>query len=177
MSEERMKAFDHYRTASQQFDYFVLGITGALVAYTIQHLQPQRLSLSPYGVEIGALSILIVSLLVGLKSIETLIELMKINIKRLEKQDSHSTLVKALAELRHDPLMVTRGGKMEIIDRQTATQMAQRLEVETDAFMEVEETLAIKGGRLYRVRNRLLILGFVLLAVSRVIEPYFAKPQ
>ena len=177
MSEIKLKALDHYRAASQQFDYFVLGVTGALVAYTIQHLEPKRLSFSPYAVEIAALSILIISLIVGMKSIETLIELMKLNITRLEKEDFHSNLISAIAQPRQGPLMFTGGGKVEMVNPASAAQTAQRLEIEIGVYKEEEEKLANAGGRLYRTRNRLLILGFILLAASKIIEPYFTNPQ
>ena len=45
MPDRSVIAYEHYREASQRFEYFVLGISGALCAYITQNLKPEKLVL------------------------------------------------------------------------------------------------------------------------------------
>jgi hypothetical protein len=177
MSEHGLKTYEHYRVASQQFDYFLTGLNGALCAYIIQHLQPQKISFSPYTLELIALFTLIGSLVISLKTIETTIELLKINHIRLDKGDTLSKLTSLLAEGGSGPVLLTHDGKSEVVGPEAVARKAQTLQVEVEALKEIEEDLMTRGGKGYRWRSRLLILGFILLAASKIIEPYFIKPQ
>jgi disulfide bond formation protein DsbB len=92
MSEFTIKTYEYWREASQRFDYFVTGITGALCAYIIQHFIPQRLSFSPYLLELSAVLFLLASFIVGLRQIEHKVVLLKCGATKAEKSEMYSEL-------------------------------------------------------------------------------------
>lgn len=48
MTDRSILAYEHYREATQRFEYFILGVSGALCAYIGQHLSPQKIGLTAY---------------------------------------------------------------------------------------------------------------------------------
>lgn len=73
MADRSVVTYEHYRDAAQRFEYFILGISGALCAYIGQHLTPQKLGLTPYGLELFSLLLLVGSVFVSFKRMEKVI--------------------------------------------------------------------------------------------------------
>ncbi len=84
MADERsIIAYDVYQKATQQFDYAVTGGTGAMCTYILQTFKPKRVDFSPYSLELLALLVLIVSVILGFKLIESEVTLFRINTEWL----------------------------------------------------------------------------------------------
>src|SRR2546430_4521178 len=98
MEEYTAKAYDNYREASQRFEYFVLGLCVAVVAYAGQTLRPERFGLNSYTVEIGAILLLIACVALALKRVEKIISFHGANLNVLEFQARRSALAKSLLE-------------------------------------------------------------------------------
>jgi hypothetical protein len=88
-------AYGYWREASDKFDYFVTGVTGALTAYVEQTLHPFRLGANPQTIELVALVLLVSSVVVGLKRIEATIQLYGLQQNRLYREEARGALVKA----------------------------------------------------------------------------------
>jgi hypothetical protein len=75
MSEQKRSliAYEHAREGSQRFEYFILGVSVGLCAYIGQTLSPQKLGFSPYTLEVCSLVVLIASIVVTFKLIESVI--------------------------------------------------------------------------------------------------------
>jgi uncharacterized membrane protein YkvI len=86
MDDYSTKAYENYREASQRFEYFVLGLCVAIVAYAGQTLQPQRFGLNSYTVEIGAILLLIACVALALKRVEKIISFHEANLKVLDSR-------------------------------------------------------------------------------------------
>ena len=168
MSEHPLKAYEHWRDASQRFDYFVTGATGALCAYIAQHLEPKRLGLSPYTLELLALGVLIVSIVLGFKLIEDKVHLLKASAQKLAKEELYGALI---SKFRGGYLINQPSG--DILGPETVTTQIAGLPIEISFLKEKEDKLVESSGVAYRWRNRSLILGVSLLAISRIIIPYF----
>src|SRR5437016_14429043 len=98
MDEYTAKAYDNYREASQRFEYFVLGLCVAVVAYAGQTLRPERFGLNSYIVEIGAILLLIACVALGLKRVEKIIAFHAANLRVLEFKERRSALAKFVLE-------------------------------------------------------------------------------
>jgi hypothetical protein len=73
MTNSRTQAYEQYRDASQRFEYFILGVSIALIAYAGQALIPQKIGANAYTVEIVGILLIIAAVLISLKRLEKLI--------------------------------------------------------------------------------------------------------
>jgi hypothetical protein len=95
--------FGYYREGLQRFEYFIVGVSLALCAYVGQTLHPEKLRLlSAYTIEVVSLALLIVSALVGLKRIQSLIQLSRLNGQLLDANEKRGEIVKAIPRSRTD---------------------------------------------------------------------------
>jgi len=94
-TQRSILAFEQGREGTQRFEYFLLGVSVALCTYIGQTLQPQRLAFSPYTVEVGALLLLIASVVVGFKRVEALILVAQLNHDVLHYGEMRGTLMQA----------------------------------------------------------------------------------
>jgi len=98
MEEYTAKAYDNYREASQRFEYFVLGLCVAVVAYAGQTLQPERFGSNSSTVEIGAILLLIACVALGPKRVEKIIAFHVANLNVLEVKGRRSALARFVLE-------------------------------------------------------------------------------
>src|SRR5207253_2438582 len=85
--------FGYYREGLQRFEYFIVGVSLALCAYVGQTLHPEKLRLL---IEVVSLALLIFSAAVGLKRIESLIQLSRLNGQLLDANEKRGEVVKAI---------------------------------------------------------------------------------
>src|SRR6266480_2363336 len=97
-NENYRQIFEHYRDASQRFEYFVLGVLVALVAYAGQALSPQKIGLNAYSLEIAGLLLIIAAIVLTFKRLEKLIFGLQIHLVLVESRERRGLLAKALIE-------------------------------------------------------------------------------
>ena len=74
-----------YYQGLQRFEYFIVGASLALCAYVGHTLHPEKLTfLSAYTMEVVSLALLILSAGVGLKRIESLVQISRLNGQLLD---------------------------------------------------------------------------------------------
>jgi hypothetical protein len=168
MSTERSdNVFFHQRAASEKFDYFVTGITGALCAYISQTYTPSKLSVSPGTLELLALLFLVGSVIAGFKRIETSIMVYRYNAHTLRLQEERGQLASNSAG---GHMLNTSTG--DVLSRE---EVFAKLRALTEALPESHkktEDTAITAGTWYKVRNNLLVIGFLALLASKVWSAY-----
>jgi hypothetical protein len=167
-SDNLSQAFEHYRDASQRFEYFVLGVSVALVAYAGQTLPPQRIGLNAYTLEIIGILLIISAIVISFKRLEKLIFGLQINLHLIDSRESRGLLAKAFIE----------GGNRMASERGELWKpedMKKQVDEYDKIIPDCEKTIAevnVVAGRLYRWRNWLLICGFVALFFGRILEAY-----
>lgn len=168
MSDRSIAAYEHYREASQRFEYFILGVSGALCAFVAQHLAPQRIGLTPYTLELFSLVLLASSVFVGFKRIERIIVCHSLNHKLLNLNEERGQLVTNFNGL---PLVNTRSGQLFSADETTRriSELEQAIPVRQEQF----DRAAKRANTYYKIRNWLLAVGFLGLLVSKILTPYF----
>src|SRR5438094_10226202 len=90
--ERSLIAFEHFREASQKFEYFILGISVALCAYIGQTLQPEKFPLSPYLLQVLALLFIASSAVLALNRLELDVHIRKLNHTSLHHREVLSAL-------------------------------------------------------------------------------------
>ena len=167
MATERSdKLFEAARDAQQKFDYFVLGIIGALCAFIGQSFKPDMLGLNPSALEFVSMLMLVGSAVAGFKRVEGTNMLMRVNAQYLRMQEERGMMAPALGS------GVRNGATGEVYSAQdVASKLAALDEVIPTVRAELDE---IGRGTLrsYKARNWLLLAGFLMLLLSRVWAAY-----
>jgi hypothetical protein len=171
MSEQTRSviAYEHAREASQRFEYFILGVSIGLCAYIGQTLSPQKLGLNPYTLEVCSLVMLIASIVVGFKLIESVIMCHRYNQAILHLAEERGQLV---SNFTGSPLLNTESGILR-----SPEQVQERIAMLGKKIPGAKRKFKQKSAvvlRYYRIRNWLLGIGFIGLFVSKIIVPYFS---
>jgi hypothetical protein len=167
MSEKRsLIAFEHYREGEQRFEYFIAGVSTALCAYVGQTLQPQKFGFNPYTLEVLSVGLVVVSIVLSFKRIESGIFLSYLNHNLLHMGEVRGTLASSggqpfVNELSGDAFTPARIRKQ-----------LEHIEQSIPAREKQIECVQAKILKLYRWRNWLLLCGFVGLFVSKILAPY-----
>ena len=161
--------YGYWREASDKFDYFVAGVTGALVAYLGQNLKPVRIGANPSSLELLAMLLLLGATIMAFKRIETNIQLFKVMHRRLYAEESRGTLIEAA--LKGPGLNASTG---DVFTPAQMLSQASTHAVETKVIARVLDDLASETSRYYTWRNRLLLNGFAVLVFARVLPAYIA---
>jgi disulfide bond formation protein DsbB len=167
-TERSDKVYDYYKEASQRFDYFVVGGTGALAAYVGQSIKPHRIALNPESLELLALLFLIGSIGLGLKHIEAIIQLFKHMFWKLHHEEVRGSLIGVASD--GSPAINKSTG-----DVYSAREMLVIAEAHRQLGEETAVTLQKEGeraARYYHWRNKLLLMGFLMLVAAKILPAY-----
>src|SRR5215475_14160313 len=83
-----------YYQGLQRFEYFIVGVSLALCAYVGYTLHPEKLTfLSAYMIEVVSLALLILSAGVGLKRIESLVQISRLDGQLLDATEKRGAIM------------------------------------------------------------------------------------
>lgn len=164
--ERSDKLFEAARDAQQKFDYFVLGIVGALCAFIGQSFKPGELGVNPSTLEFASLLMLVGSAVAGFLRVEGTNQLMRMNAQYLRMQEEKGMMTPTLGS----PVRNSATGEIYL---------AQEIASKLGALEEVIPTVRAEMDKIgratlrsYKTRNWLLLSGFLLLLFSRVWAAY-----
>lgn len=166
--ERSDKAYEYWRDAALRFDYFVTGVSGALTAYVGQSLKPHRIGLNPQSLELIALLVLVASVVVGLKRIEAGVDLFRVMHANLFHNEARGKLIESASK--GGVFINTSTGDM--ISAAEMIQTADLHRKEADETLSARNLRVEEATRYYKIRNYLLLGGFLLLIVARIIPAY-----
>lgn len=169
MADERSTAtYDIYQKAAQQFDYAVTAATGAMCTYILQTFKPKRIDFSPYTLELLSLLVLIASVFLGFKLIESKVTLIRINMEWLRLNEQLGTLIGNYS--RFPGVNLCSG---EIMTPESAAREIPLLQEKSKLLKTALDHRGDVCSRLYLWRNRCLASGFVVLVLARLSAPYW----
>lgn len=156
MTTERSdKVFENWRQAVEKFDYFMLGVTGALCAYISQVYKPAKFGLNPASLELLALVLLVGSAVAGFRRIERTIQVTSLNHRLLRANEERGILVSKAS-----------GGSLineSTGDILSPQMVAQHIDAVTQSIPNLKLQLELArsaADRSYSARNVLLFIGF-----------------
>jgi len=167
MSERSLVAFDNWKTSQEKFDYFILGVIGALCAYLSQNIALQPLGVNSSTLELLALLVVLLSGIFGFLRIEYSVEAHGINHQQLHLSQKKGQLVTNYS----GGLMVnTHTGE-------ALTPKDARVEIRAiEQALPVIETQIIrlqsKTGTYYKLRNYCLLIGFLMIIGAKIYAAY-----
>lgn len=167
MSTERSdKLYEASRDAQIKFDYFVLGVVGALCAFIGQSFHPSRLGWNPSTVELISLLMFVGAAVAGFRRIESVNSLMRINSQYLRMQEERGSLV---------PTVGATAINHSTGEIYSSAEIAAKIAALGDIIPKAREDMERVGQttlRTYKWRNWLLLVGFLALLASRVWSAY-----
>jgi hypothetical protein len=162
--------FRYYREGLQRFEYFIVGVSLALCAYVGQTLHPEKLTfLSAYTIEVVSLAMLILSAGVGLKRIESLGQISRLNGQLLDAIEKRGAVM-ASKPNSEGLIVVKYPGRL--LTSEAAATWVRGLNDKIQVLHHMIEKETIRAESLYKWRNRLLLIGFCGLVLSKVLTPY-----
>jgi hypothetical protein len=169
MADERsIAAYDIYQKAAQQFDYAVTGVTGAMCTYVLQTFKAKSIDFSPYTLELLSLLVLIASVFLGFKLIESKVTLTRLNTEWLRLNEQLGTLIGNFS--RFPGVNLCSG---EIMTPESAAREIPLLQEKSKLLKTALDHRGDVCSSLYLWRNRCLASGFLLLVLARLSAPYW----
>ena len=162
------KAYEHYREASQRFEYFILGVSGALCAYIAQTLPPHKLDFSSYSITILSLLLIVASIVLGFKRIERVIFLHQANHEILHLTELRAGLAKIPSGEPSIDLL-----SFKKYDANSARRQIEAYNDQINHWSAQVEKVQPSILKLYKLRNYLLASGFIGLLLAKILAPYY----
>jgi uncharacterized membrane protein YbhN (UPF0104 family) len=162
--------FGCYREGLQRFEYFIVGVSLALCAYVGYTLHPEKFRfLSVYTIEVVSLALLILSAGVGLKRIESLVQVSRWNGHLLDAIEKRGAVMVAKPNSA-GVIVVKYPGR--ILTSEEASNWVRDLNERIPVLHHMIEKETTKADSRYKWRNRLLLIGFCALVLSKLLTPY-----
>jgi len=159
--------YENWRASAEKFDYFVVGVLGALCAYISQTYHPVKVGLNSGTGVLLALILLSLGAVFGFLRIEAANQALLINTKTLELKEKKALYVHVLRE-------GAQINKNEGIIY-TVEFASKELPVVTERIKEFEaRSDLVRSSALtrYRVRNFLTVSGFAVLLIAKICSAY-----
>jgi len=162
--------FGYYRESLQRFEYFIVGVSLAVCAYVGHTLHPEKLTfLSTYTIEVVSLALLILSAGIGLKRIESLVQISRWNGHLLDAIEKRGAVM--AAKPNSEGLIVVKyPGRL--LTMEAAANWVCELNDRIPVLHHMIENATTRADTLYKWRNRLLLVSLCGLVLSKVLTPY-----
>ena len=171
MSDKQSMLFEAYRDASQRFDYFIIALAAALFAYVGQSWRPTPLALSSGTFELAAVLLFAASVAAGLMHRQYVVTSLKLNHGILEAEEQHAQLLSG--SLGQGMVHLATG---EVLSPVQASELMETVAKHLPELRKTLGKLASHASLAYIVRNWALVLGFIVLVVSKVLAAYSLVP-
>ena len=159
-----------YYQGLQRFEYFIVGVSLALCAYVGLTLHPEKLTfLSAYTMEVVSLALLIISAGVGLKRIESLVQIRRLNGQLLDAIEKRG-VVMTTKPFSEGLIIVKNPGRL--LTSEEAANWVRELNDKIQILHHMIEKETSRAESVYKWRNRLLLIGFCSLVLSKILTPY-----
>jgi len=171
MAEHRSDSLlDAHLKSAEQFDYFILAIISAIVAYLAQNGGAGRISSPSYDIYLVSVVLLLIAMHCGFMRIERSIACNQINAKLLHAVEKRGVLKRALSEPQTETIL--SGGTGDAMTRAEAGDEILRLGAELPKRQAKLAEVKESSDFYYQLRNRLFFLALVALFGARVAAPY-----
>lgn len=159
-----------YYEGLQRLEYFIVGISLVLCAYVGHTLHPEKLTfLSAYTIEVVSLAPLILSAGVGIKRIESLVQISRLNGQLSDAIEKRGAVM-ASKPNSEGLIVVKYPGRL--LTSEAAANWVRELNDKIQVLHHMIEKETTTSESLYKWRNRLLLIGFCGLVLSKVLTPY-----
>ena len=158
-----------YYQGLQRFEYFIVGVSLALCAYVGYTLHPEKLRfLSAYTIEVVSLALLILSAGVGLKRIESLVHISRLNGQLFDAIEKRGAVMATKPDA-EGLIVVKYPGRL--LTSEAAANWVRELNEKIRVLHHMIEAETTNAERIYKFRNGVLLIGFCGLVLSKILTP------
>lgn len=159
--------YEYYKDLAQRAEYLLVGVIAASVAFFWKADEPARLGVNPGTLHLAGLLFVLAALIIALS--------------RLHKQPgvfAHMSEDHNLADEREQLVKSASQGQSVIgsygvLHPPDQVKRIEQLDQKREAVRAAMDKLNDHCNRLYRIRNRLLVIGYGLLLAERIWIPYY----
>ncbi len=159
--------YESWRSSTEKFDYFVLGVLGALCAYISQNYRPERIGINPGTLELIALLVLVLGVFFGFRRVEATNQSLHINHNLLHSYERRGNLSEVL-----EKGMGINRETGEIYTPEFAKSEISTLNVKIQKIEPMLKGSQSKAKRYYKLRNHSMFIGFILLLLAKLYSAY-----
>ncbi len=168
MTTERSDSLYHkWRESTEKFDYFMLGVLGALCAYLAQSYKPSQVGFNPGTLELLALLTLVLGAVTGFRRIEATNLVTRLSHQSLYANESRGAMVSVI---QNGPGVNTQTGQS--YTPESALQETERLSQQLRVLTQQLELVKAQALRRYHLRNSLALIGFLMLLAAKLAGAY-----
>jgi hypothetical protein len=170
MSDRSLEVSKMTFAATEKYDYFICGVTGALFAYIAQTYSPQKIGINISSLEPLSLLLLVAAFFTGLMRIQHFNLIGRLNYAFLDATEKVQKIAAKLSSTTADTFHDEFSG--EDFNRQTLLDRRQQyINKATEANVAIEENRRhlIRYGK---ARDVFLVLGFLTIFSAKVLQPY-----
>jgi hypothetical protein len=167
MTDRSLLAWERWRDNAEKFDYHMLGVAAALVAYIGQHLTPVRVGLNPASFELLSCLTLTASAVMGILRLRATTSFSLAETVAHDAQEKAGSLKTILLTPRPGPLVDTDSGT--VYSREQARELAG-VQAAKHASAQREITRwKERSERYYLWRDHTLIAGIICFGWSKLL--------
>ena len=169
MTTERSdKLYATWRDSTEKFDYFILGVTGALCAFISQTYKPVKIGINAGTLEVIALLILVLAVVAGFRRLEKTLLITAINHQELHAYEARGGMV---ANLKPDQQILNQATG-QVFSPEAATKRIAELTESIEQLQRQVAPIQQVAERHYHARNYLTLIGFLLVVAAKVWSAY-----
>jgi len=161
------QAYEYYKDLAQRAEYLLVGIIAASIAFFWKAEEPARLGANPATLHLAGLLVLLAAMMVALSRLHKQPAVFAQMAEDLDLADERAQLVQSASQ---GQSVVSSYGVLHPPDQ---VERIQQIDQKRTVVREVMEKLNAHCNLLYKVRNRLLVLGYGLLLAERIWIPYY----
>ena len=159
--------YEKLRESTEKFDYFILGVVGALCAYISQTFKPERIGLNPGTLELLALLVLVLGAIFGFRRVEQVNLATLVNYRVLHANERRGVLVSVIQN--------GTGVNTETGAIYSPGFAAQEIPKIAEQLKQLQPKLASAQARAqlhYKLRNAFILIGFLMLLAAKLSSAY-----
>ena len=168
MAERSLEVFKQYREAQHKYDYFVVGLSLALFAYTAKNFAPSLLGFNHSTIELTSIILIFISVASGLLRIDHNVSLLANNFQKLYNLETKGKLVDALLQPGHK-VNIETGEIFDPAKAQLQIQIIDECMPNIDKNINKYKKLSEVN---FSIRNWSLLIGLFLLVLSLIMASY-----
>jgi hypothetical protein len=170
--EKSMMVYARSTESQDKFDYFMATITGAILTYILQKYQPAKWCWNAATLEPIGLILLFLSFFFGLLRIQATMLVYRHNCDCLRAGEMKGSLIDAYESGTIASGIEPSSGR--IITRAEMPNIINEYQEREKSEDEARKKHSNSAHTYFVWRNRLLVIGFLILLMAKMLSPYFA---
>jgi hypothetical protein len=167
MSGRAPQAYEYYKDLAQRAEYLLVGVIAASIAFFWKAEEPAKLGANPATLHLSGLLFLLAAMMVAISRLHKLPFVFAKMAEDLDLADERAQLVNSASQ--GQSVVASYG----LLHPQDQIKRIQVIDENRTVIRTAMDKINNHCNRLYKIRNRLLVVGYGLLLAERIWIPYY----